>query len=366
MKLQFDIVIVGGGVSGSALASSLSKLGYKVAVIERSSLTNFKAGESLSPECKRHFSDLSFQYNETTTSEYYGHISFWGSSVSTSQNFIFNPYGNGFSIDRLAFEKQLLTNAENNGATVFMPAKTTIHHINETCWESMIEQNGNSFYLRSKLVIYATGRGAQGIGGINARKFYDNLVALTIVQNDDRSDFKHLFIESLPDGWFYTNILPGNKRVYSFFTDHDVIPKQKNRKSFFIDRINQSIWAGTYNISESLLNSNMFVSDARTYFSRLQFGPGWFNIGDSAYTIDPLSGQGILKNLKAIEFWNDKIEGFLSDFRTIGLLYTSYNQTNFDNHLMQKMKIYAMEGRWHDCKFWARRRTHNDSQTPHI
>lgn len=360
MKLVFDIVISGGGVSGSALASSLAKQGYKVAVIERSSLDNFKAGESLSPECKRHFSELSFQYNETTTSEYYGHISFWGSPAGSTQDFIFNPYGNGFSIDRLAFEKQLLTHAENNGVTVFMPAKTIIHQINVTCWESNIEQNGNRFLLRSKLVIYATGRSVRGIGEINARKFYDDLVALTIVRNGDSCDFKHLFIESHPEGWFYTNILPGSKRVYSFFTDRDVIPKQENRKSFLIDRIKSSIWAGAFDISESLQRSKMFVSDARTYFSSCQFGPGWFNIGDSAYTIDPLSGQGILKNLKAIEFWNDKIEAFLSDFRTIGQLYTSYNQTNFDNHLLQKMKIYGMEGRWRGSKFWTRRGIHKD------
>lgn len=51
MDSEFDAVVIGAGVAGSSIAYSLSKQGWKVALVDRETYPRHKAcGEFLSPE----------------------------------------------------------------------------------------------------------------------------------------------------------------------------------------------------------------------------------------------------------------------------------------------------------------------------
>lgn len=349
------MIIIGGGITGSAAAISFVKLGYSVALIEKSGFEKFKAGESLSPECKKYFSVIDFDIDHSCSSEYYGTRSLWGSNEINEKSFIYNPYGNGIAIDRNGFELQLFHHAGNCGAKTFPAAKTKNIITHKDRCQVVVEQNGETRLLNSGLVIYATGRSGKTTPGTNQKCYQDKLVAITSIQDAEDTQDMNLYIESMPNGWFYTNLLPDKKRVYTYFTDYDLIDRSKTKASFLRDQILTTRWSSEYSSFGTDPNVHPYIADARTGISNFQSGSGWFEIGDAAYTIDPLSGQGILKNFKLIDFWVEFIDHFFSDYKRTGQLYACFNADHFEQHLYQKTWVYSRESRWVENPFWARR-----------
>ena len=52
-----------------------------------------------------------------------GTVAVWGSETPYENDFIFNPYGNGWHIDRSRFDAMLARAAEEAGATVSLSAR---------------------------------------------------------------------------------------------------------------------------------------------------------------------------------------------------------------------------------------------------
>lgn len=354
---DFDIIIIGGGITGSATSIFLKNLGYKVAVIEKTDLNKFKQGESLSPECKRFFRLLNFTFDSNTSIEYHANNSCWGSSETLTSDFIFNPYGNGISIDRQLLEHRLIEHSHSCGNNILL--ETTILKIQFTgkVWELSIKNNNNIGIIKSRLVIFATGRTSPLNPSNSKRNYSDKLVALTIVRdiNECTSTQRNLTIESLPNGWFYTNFLPKNKRVLSVFSDSDLLPKSKY--DYFKEQLHLTHWFQTHNDTLLETNERLDIFDARTSWSNCQSSDYWLEIGDSAYTIDPLSGQGILKNFQMSMFCIENIESFLNGEENINQSYGNFNLTNYNKYKEQHKQVYEVETRWQSNEFWLRRKS---------
>ncbi len=356
-NLNFDIVLIGGGITGSATSIFLNNLGYKVAVIEKTDLNKFKQGESLSPECKRFFNLLKFHFNENIAIEYYANNSNWGSNETLTSDFIFNPYGNGISIDRQLFEHSLISHSQSCGNNILLETNILKIQFTGNGWELSIKNNNSISIIKSRLLIFATGRNSPLNPLSSKRKYSDKLVALTIVREIDEcvSVQRNLTIEALPNGWFYTNSLPQNKRVLTLFSDNDLLPKAKYE--YFMEQLHLTNWFQTQNDSLIETNESLNIFDARTSWSNYQSGNYWLELGDSAYTIDPLSGQGILKNFQMVMFCIDNIEPFFNGEKDINQIYGSFNLTNFNKYQEQQQQVYEMETRWQTNEFWLRRKS---------
>lgn len=353
----FDILIIGGGIAGSSASVLLRENGYKVGIVEKTDLNHFKQGESLPPECRRYFNLLNFSLDETFSSDYYGNSSIWGNDEVSESSFIFNPFGNGFSVDRVILENKLFEYSQLVRNSTYI--ETTILSIafSRHNWEVKIKQDHSESLLKARFLIFATGR-ISPFNSVNSKKkYFDKLVALTIISKigDVENNYKnHLVIEALPNGWFYTNMLPSKKRICTIFTDSDLLPKSKCQ--YFIEQLKSTYWySKQYNDNYDNDDIKLNTFDARTSWSENQSGYGWIKLGDCAYTIDPLSGQGILKNFEMILFSVEHINSFFNSGTDFSEAYTRFNMNNFVKYLNQRNDVYKIEKRWINNEFWLRR-----------
>ncbi|MEE9908903.1 FAD-binding protein [Brucella intermedia] len=120
----YDCLVIGGGTAGSAAAFTLAKAGLHVLVVDRPpSRSLYRIGESLPGQAihllKR--KGLFEWVQHSHPLENPGDLSAWGSRELVSSDFLFSSYGNGWHIDRVAFDKCLQQAAQAAGAT-FSPA----------------------------------------------------------------------------------------------------------------------------------------------------------------------------------------------------------------------------------------------------
>ena len=98
---KFDVAVLGGGPAGAAVASALIRRGYSTVVIEQSDYREARVGETLPPAIGPLLTSLGMwdQFLEDNHTPSFGIRSAWGSDDFQDNDFIFNPYGNGWHDD---------------------------------------------------------------------------------------------------------------------------------------------------------------------------------------------------------------------------------------------------------------------------
>jgi len=120
MSSQFDSVIIGGGPAGSAAAISLARLGYAVVLFDKSEYHTIRFGETLQPEAHKLLTHLGVwaQFISDNHFQSFGIQSAWGQDALYESNFIFNPFGHGWHLNRVRFDTMLVSAAEKAGVLV--------------------------------------------------------------------------------------------------------------------------------------------------------------------------------------------------------------------------------------------------------
>jgi flavin-dependent dehydrogenase len=97
------------------------------------------------------------------------------------------------------------------------------------------------------------------------------------------------------------------------------------------------------------------VVSATSMFRRRVVGPNWIIVGDAAFAIDPLSGQGIYKaieaSLRSAAAVARALEGDISGM----VEYESWNAESFRSYLDVRHHFYHSVERWPGSRFWQRR-----------
>jgi flavin-dependent dehydrogenase len=203
---RFDVAIIGGGPAGSSLALSLLKRGLSVLMAERSDYQEWRSGETLSPEARIPLSKLgvldSLSDAPHLTSE--AIHSAWGSSELIEKHSVFNPYGNGWHLDRSKFDSALASAAEEFGATV-MRGISFISALHSDLWQITLKNSSGMVQVEARFLVDATGRAAQVAKSLGSRMiFYDNLIALIDIISPSPLDCpveSVLTVEAGQEGW---------------------------------------------------------------------------------------------------------------------------------------------------------------------
>jgi flavin-dependent dehydrogenase len=360
-KNSLDVVVLGGGPAGCAAAITLTRRGYAVAVVERSDYTAPRIGETLPPISRQLLAKLGvwdrFLCGAHLPS--FGICSAWGRDGLYENDFIFDPYGHGWHIDRARFDEMLALAAEEAGANVFRGATLVSWKQDLSSeWEIEIAYRGGLRRCRTRSLIDASGRGTSfaRIQGIR-RIVVDRLIGVAAFMSPSQPTAldSRTMVEAVDQGWWYSARLPNSQLVIAYMTDSDLYAKgNRNQATYWQEQLQQArhTHARAKNYS---VNTEPLIFAATSSRLDSPVGRNWLAVGDAALTVDPLSSQGVCKalesGLRAAEVLQDHWKG---DETAMSSYAASVTQS-FEHFLDERNQYYGREKRWPQSVFWRRR-----------
>lgn len=360
--LEADALIVGAGPAGCATAINLAPFRH-VLLVERRAEVTPRVGESLVPAARRLLSDMGLWESFVAEGHepWYGNRAVWGGTEPLEVDFMRDPDGHGWHLDRARFEQWLRNTARARGAELIAPASIGKLAHDGKRWQIQLRTADGGFAANANVIIDAGGRAATIARRQGARvQISDRLVCVWVSGRDKRASHRGLtYIEAVEDGWWYTAPVPGQQRILAFYTDADLPSARVVSK-----RGELSERAGRVKELSALLTDAGFMPEGKSsitaaHSARLEppAHENWLAVGDAAISFDPLSSQGLLNalftGLAAAEAADRYLKGearSLFEYRqVIDGIANAYRQ-----HLAS---YYATEQRWPQAPFWQRRQS---------
>lgn len=347
------MLVAGGGPAGSAIALDLSRRGFLVALIERSSYQDFRVGETLPPAIRKLLTELGVweQFLASERLESYGIRSAWETPVARHHDFLFNPYGSGWHVDRARFDAMLASAAEHAGVALILSARITVVRQEEAngTWLLEVAQERKRRMLRGRLLVDATGRKAFIARKLGCRaNVVDRLIgAVALLSHSE--DAQWTLIEAVENGWWYSAPLPGARTVFAHMTDSDLWTPSRWGELLRMAPLTSERASpiGSW--------SPVRVVSAATMLRRPVAGPNWIVVGDAACAVDPLSGQGIYRAIETGLRSAAAVARALEEDTSGMVEYESWIVESFHSYLAVRLQFYRSVERWPGSRFWQKR-----------
>jgi flavin-dependent dehydrogenase len=217
-----------------------------------------------------------------------------------------------------------------------------------------------SIPVRARLLVDAGGRGSSVARMLGSRRIVEDRLVCGWLHGRDRPGRQSglTYIESEPDGWWYTAPLPDNRRVVAFHTDSDLHAASvaASGPQALLRRLSELGF-----LSDVLAGSG-FTPDgvggfcaAHSAVLEAPTGDGWLAIGDSALSFDPLSSQGLFNTLYTDLAAAEAADRHLSGDRDALRDYQTALASIQDAYRTHLHAWYGLERRWPEQPFWERR-----------
>jgi len=295
---------------------------------------------------------------------YYGNHSRWGSEHLREIDFLRDPMGHGWHLDRQEFEIWLRNKAIERGAALLAPARLAhVERDHNQRWEIAVTHDGQRMGIQARVLIDAGGRTPVIAKSLGATRIQlDNMVCSWVIGkaqiNTRQQGFS--YIQSVPQGWWYTAPTPDGKRIVAFHTRAGNAATAWMHSATSLLEQAQKIPHLCERIDLEIINQNPWqlqhgYTAANSAITQPAVGSAWLTVGDAALSFDPLSSQGIFNafytGLSASESAYRFLQGELSNFAEYQQQLEAIRDA-YERHLQE---WYRSERRWSEEEFWKGR-----------
>jgi flavin-dependent dehydrogenase len=359
----FDAAVIGGGPAGSAAAIALARSGRRVALIEKTQVHVVPNGEALPPAAALLIGKLglSDRFKSDGHLPSYANASAWGNPILTVTDFIRDPNGIGWHLDRARFDEMLRDAAVESG-TVLMEHATvkTIDRRRLRNWRLGLDICGEWRTTTARWLIDCTGRNALVPRREGVRRIHNDrlvaVVALFAEQRRRRAEGESMtLVESAENGWWYTSPLPGGRRVVAYLSDADLLATSRVRETslFFALLANTRFVRRRLNRASLICGPHM--TSARSGRLEQISGDHWIAAGDACASFDPISAQGIFNALYSGLRAGETVHSDLKGMADAAASYRRSITSIYDRYILNLAETYRIESRWSWMPFWNRR-----------
>lgn len=353
--MKYDLAIAGSGPAGAIAALVAKRRGLSVALIDREAIPSRKVGESLIAAARPLLSRLGLLaiIENGDHLPCYGNVSAWGSNELVTTDFIRDPNGLGWHLNRDKFDETLRQSAREAGADLLPGTVKSLERANGV-WKI---QTG-SHIVEASWIIDASGRSAALATKLGASFSADFpiMAAVTWMKPAKRDSDSRTFIEATEMGWWYTSRLPDHSRIVSFHTLPELVVEMVQAPTLWENALRE-----TTHISQVTAGAKRFmpVKGLQACGGRLDrfHGEGWLATGDAALSLDPLSSQGLFN---ALYTGMRAAEAVASGS---ALEYVMRLEAIRDAYLQNRRYIYSTETRWITSPFWSTQHGHGPAHS---
>lgn len=357
---RWPVVIVGAGPAGLAAGLALAGQGVRPLVLDRSGgRSSRKIGESLAPRAWPILQRLGIDKLVVDSCHLAspGTLSNWGHEGLVTNDFLMQPHGRGWHLDRSVFEDDLRDLACRSGVSVLRRSLFVIDRDPGGDWIVRLDSGEES--IQARFLVDASGRPAAVASRAGARRLtFDRLAAwYAFMESKTPIEDARAMVEARPDGWWYSALLPGGQLVVAKFCDPGTLAGRDRSVAEWANALNKSEWT-----RQRLLDSGYTVTDgphvaaADCAISDPVAGPGWVACGDAAACYDPLSSHGIATAIASGTDAGLAVHAALAGDPGPMAAYASRVERSFAYFLKTRAEVYAQELRWPDEPFWSKRR----------
>ena len=352
--MKVEVAVVGAGSAGAAAAAALAPHAV-VALIDRVREPGWRVGESLPGAARRPLAVIGAWERFAAA----GHaqaplkVSRWGSDVPEVLDTFRDPDGTGWRIDRARFEADLRAHAVDLGARLVAPANATAV---DRSGEGWLVRLGGGCSIEARVVIDCGGRRSRLLRPHGQRRLVmDRLVCVYQRVPARGEPDPATYVQSVPEGWWYTAALPDGSRLIAFHSDSD-LPAVRQ----VLRRGPAAVAVTVPGLAEATGSADLETAEppqvcSASSMARSAAGRDWLVAGESAIALDPLSSQGLFNALVTGLEAGQATRMLLDGERTASEEHAHRMRHIWRAYLGHHALYYGMEERWTSMPFWRRR-----------
>ena len=363
-----DILVVGAGVAGCAAALVLGEH-HSVTLVDRVEALVPRIGESLPGAATPllHRLGLLERFETAGHRHSLGKASAWGSKLLVRRDSFTDPAGPGWCLDRVRFDTMLRDAARERGVRLMAPASLiglTRQSDGTGGWHALLRSADADIALDTRFVVLAHGRSAPPAALDPPLKVQasDRLVCRFVrMPSSSPATMQTGFsvIEAVQEGWWYQTTLPDGQRLFAYHTDADL---PSARQACHAEGFAALLHA-THALDVAPIPPDVPIgrASARSQRPDRPCGTDWCAVGDASCAFDPLSSQGLFHALyTGVRGAEAAIVAMRGDNRALAAYGGRVAQIT-DAYSRNLRRFYALETRFRDNPFWARRRHQSES-----